>query len=97
LFDRREGPCPALEQTDNGQICGLIANPQRYRAARAMAKGRATLSQAALTLIGSGVGCDALAEGEKADPAERARFRAAMQGREREIRRAKIAWGLGRR
>ncbi|MFE1598223.1 hypothetical protein [Methylobacterium sp. ID0610] len=97
LFGTWKGPCPAHEAGEHGFTCGLVANPQRYRPARVLARGRSALSQAALRLIGSGVGCDALAEGERPDPGERARFRTAMEGREREIRRAKILWGVGDR
>ena len=98
LFGTWAGPCPAHEATDAGNfICGLVANPQRYRAARAMTRGRTVLSQAALSLIGSGAGCDALADGEQPDLRERARFKALADQQQREVRRAKIAWGLGNR
>lgn len=97
LFGTWAGPCPAHERTPQGFACGLVTSPQRYRAARAISHGRAVLSQAALRLIGSGSGCDALADGEKPDLRERARFKALADQQQREIRRAKIAWGLGRR
>jgi hypothetical protein len=95
LFGTWQGPCPAHEVTDRGFTCGLVANPQRYRKARALARGRTALSQAALCLIGSGAGCDALADDEQPDLTERARFRAHADQRQREIRRAKVTWGVG--
>jgi len=97
LFGTWEGPCPAHETTPQGFACGLVLNPQRYRRARTMSRGRAVLSQAALRLIGSGAGCDAVAEGEKPDLRERDRFKAFADQHQRETRRAKIAWGVGNR
>ncbi|MGF3025589.1 hypothetical protein ACQVP2_22525 [Methylobacterium aquaticum] len=98
LFGTWDGPCPAHERTADGFGCGLVLNPQRYRPARAMARGRTALSQAAVRLIGSGAGCDALGDGEQPDPRERARFQALLtQMSSREIRRAKILWGAGGR
>jgi hypothetical protein len=98
LFGTWEGPCPAHERTADGFGCGLVLNPQRYRPARALARGRTALSQAAVRLIGAGAGCDALAEGERPDPGETARFKVVMARMDpREIRRAKIVWGVGER
>jgi len=57
--------CPALEVKLPGFVCGLVQNPARY-APRVVAKhGAETASRAAALIIGAGMGCDALLEGER--------------------------------
>jgi len=56
--------CPALEVKLPGFACGLVENPGRYAMDIVFKHGEATVSQAATYLIGAGVGCDALIEGE---------------------------------
>lgn len=97
VFKQRIGPCPALEEMGDKRVCGLIVAPQRYQPVRARIRGATVLSQAAATLIGSGVGCDAAARGEVKDPAAAQRFRAAGIGNEHEIRLAMTAWGIAPR
>ena len=97
VFGTWSGPCPALEPHGAGFGCGLVANPQTYRPTRTKLRGRAAMSQAAIRLIGSGLGCDALREGEADDPAFRERMKSFYAAERREVRRAKIVWGVGER
>lgn len=58
LFNRWEGPCPALQEVDKGYGCGLIIDPAKYAPVPAMVHGKQKLSQAATWLNAAGVGCD---------------------------------------
>lgn len=80
------GPdCPAL--TDDG--CGLVLTPRMF-----FPGSEAELRDAAALLIGAGIGCDALLEGELPNLSWRARLYryAARQGAR--LKRAKRAWGI---
>ena len=52
---RVDGPCPALEQDGERQLCGLVRRPKHYLAAD---RGVTVLREAVKLLIGAGSGCD---------------------------------------
>ncbi|HSV26204.1 MAG TPA: hypothetical protein VLJ17_24670 [Xanthobacteraceae bacterium] len=85
------GPCPALEHGDHETQCGLVANPQHYvkSISKADAAVRAT---AAKYLIGAGLGCTAVFNGEPRDEVfDRMITMRALGGA---MRAAMRAWGL---
>lgn len=53
-----------MEREGIGYTCGLVSNPETYAPVQTMMHGRDATSKAAATLIGAGLGCDALAAGE---------------------------------
>lgn len=55
LGDRATGPCPALVQDGDRQVCGLMRRPTHYLKAR---RGPTVLREAVAVLIGAGAGCD---------------------------------------
>lgn len=68
LFGGDVRPCPALRMRDGKSSCDVIERPEHYTsAARVAQHGVDVLRQAAGTLIGSGVGCDARFNGELPD------------------------------
>lgn len=75
IFERERGPCPAIVEIDGRSECGLAYDPARFVRPRSIAHQKA-LGEGAAILIGSGVGCDALLDGEKPDPALYERMRA---------------------
>jgi hypothetical protein len=90
VFRRRRGPCPAH---DSG--CGLVAAPERFAPPLLLiAHDRAALSAAAAHLIGAGVGCDALLEGDRPSEAFYARMRDLSRRSHARTRRALRTWGL---
>jgi hypothetical protein len=95
LFKQKLGRCPALEEGAGRYECGLVKNPERYAPFRAVAVGKERLREAALILIGSGVGCDAQLE----DEPDNAAYKATLQMEYQRIRfsrrfaRAMQAWG----
>jgi hypothetical protein len=88
-----QGPCPALSFGPEGSECGLVSNPALHAPVVAMTAGVKAASDAALFLIGSGLGCDARLAGEPGDP----EFYAMMERRQRaeasRARAAKSLWG----
>lgn len=90
VFQRVRGPCPALSASGGAMVCGLVAEPTRYRPGDAV-----SLAEAALMLIGAGVGCDAMIAGEPDDRMFRARLRAKALNHPAANRRARRAWGIG--
>lgn len=64
LPEEAPGPCPALERQEARFVCGLVANPCSYAPVATAIYGAPAMSEAALLLISSGVGCDARALGE---------------------------------
>lgn len=84
------GRCPALELAFNGMVCGLVRDPKRYAPAVVAAHGLADAARAAGILIGAGMGCDALLEGESPNFAWRAWAMIAVDGRE--IEAARLIW-----
>jgi len=64
IFRTWEGPCPALIPEGAHFACGLIRNPQEYAPVRAAMHGTESLREAARYLVGAGVGCDTLGDGE---------------------------------
>lgn len=66
LFGSWRGPCAALQHGIDGEyVCGLVAAPQRWNRPAVDQVGAAAVSRAAATLIGAGVGCDAVVAGER--------------------------------
>ena len=61
--ERAPGPCPALRpRADGGYDCNLVLRPKDY------ARGGAhELRQAAMVLIGAGIGCDEAGDDPDAD------------------------------
>lgn len=89
------GPCPALLYDGEGlSVCGLVADPMRFAMRVTLAHGTKAASDAAKFLIGSGTGCDARVNGEKADES----FYAALVEWDRKnkgaVRTAKKIWGV---
>lgn len=75
VFQRREGPCPAMEQEDHKFLCGLAAHPARYVPEKTEKHGEQAMARAAARLIGSGHGCDFNFEGETVNGAFDSRMR----------------------
>jgi len=71
VFRQVEGPCPALSYDGQMSVCGLVEMPARFARVRAAMVGPTRLREAAITLIGAGIGCDGQVEGEPADLAFR--------------------------
>jgi hypothetical protein len=95
VFGQEAGPCPALMYQPEGQAnCGLVVAPGRFDPVRTLRFGQDALSAAARLLVGAGIGCDALAEGEKPNR----RFYKAMDafraGKREYVRLALYAWGM---
>lgn len=61
------GRCPALEVQLPAFTCGLIDHPERYAPGVVTRHGARDAGRAAAVLIGAGLGCDALVEGESPD------------------------------
>lgn len=94
VFGVDDGPCPALEKSEGGYGCGLVSRPREFSPVRTAVHGVPTMSKAASTLIGAGIGCDAQAEGEDAN----AEFLVKLDG-ERFISRVEMMfaakrWGI---
>lgn len=65
IFHREAGPCPALGFDANGNsFCGVVADPTKYAPDKVTQHGLAEMTQAALTIVASGLGCDARFNGE---------------------------------
>ena len=89
-----ERQCPALEQDGARAICGLVVHPMVYAMARTLLHGKDVMSAAAAFLVGAGVGCDALLEGEPADE----KFRKALKSQRDDalVDSSLKVWGLTR-
>lgn len=87
VFEKLEGPCPALEHDDGRFQCGLVRNPTKYaRPWVTQSSGSEGLAEAAAVLIGAGSGCDARLDGEPDDPAWRDHVYAAASQPDRRMR-----------
>ena len=93
LFGRQLGPCPALEQTATGFVCGVAAHPMRYARVKTTIHGPATMRRTALLLIGAGDGCDHV-EDEPFNHAFYSRLVKAANETRDEARRARRLWGV---
>lgn len=89
--------CPALEEAEGRAVCGLVAHPMAYSMVGTLKHGAAAMGGAALTLIGSGVGCDALAEGEEPSDALRERSKQEFRNRRNLVKPAMKMWGVADR
>jgi hypothetical protein len=86
--------CPALEQTEDGYRCGIIADPASFTSkSRVMRFGIEALRRAALLLIGAGDGCDARFNGEPRDEAFAAALDRKYANLAHQLRKAKRMWG----
>lgn len=65
VTEKLTGECPALQWRDEHACCGLVATPADYSPFRAHLVGAQLLSEAAMVLTGSGIGCDSHFDGEK--------------------------------
>jgi hypothetical protein len=93
LFEKAEGPCPALVDGEDGAlICGLVKDPKRFAPVQAFVHGEEQLRQAAMIIIEAGVGCDAQLEGERVDPGLRLRMRRQAARNEAKAQRAWKLW-----
>lgn len=94
VFRRVDGPCPALEADGDGFTCGLVKRPAHYAPIRAALSGEDKLRKAALWLIGSGVGCDALMPDEPENKEFRAFLYRLRAGVRPETALALVLWGV---
>lgn len=96
VFRTVAGPCPALEtRADDGQsACGLVAHPATYMPVRAHVYGKRAMSDAALILVGAGIGCDAQLESEPANEPFRAMLRRKRDSMRLAVGRACAVWGV---
>lgn len=90
------GTCPALQMIDEKSTCGLVADPGQYQMALTLQNGVAKMREAALRLIGSGVGCDAIGDDEEPNREYEAGALATAQrlGRAK-VKAALKLWGVG--
>ncbi len=72
----------------------MVLSPQTYAPVRAFTLGVAALRNAALILIGSGVGCDAQLDGEPENKAFKAFLRTRRNSSKRATRLAMRTWGF---
>lgn len=76
LFNKQDGPCPALEHNADGTgTCGLVSDPKKWAPFRVAGNGEERMRKSALLLIGADSGCDALLKGEPINEAFRAELR----------------------
>lgn len=92
VFKQVDGPCPALIDAGDRYGCGLVLHPERFAPVRAALNGRVRLTEAAMLLIGTGIGCDAQMPGEP-DADDAYRKRRVMPVSDRDVVRAFEAWG----
>lgn len=99
IFGTWNGPCPALvSESDGKRICGVVKNPGLYASiANLLKNGASKMSEAALVLIGHGVGCDAQVEDEPDNPEFRRRMRQYSSRERVQADRALLAWDILRR
>lgn len=91
-----QGPCPALTFDSGGRSsCGLVANPSRYAPVVTAIWGGDAASAAASLLVGTGLGCDGLLEGERRDTAFSQALRIHRHRHDRSFRTAEKVWRLG--
>lgn len=86
--------CPAVEVDGPRVVCGLVAHPMTYSMARTLDKGAAAMSSAALTMIGSGAGCDARLYGEPSNEEFWASLYEQRRQKHKAVRAAKKVWGI---
>lgn len=97
VFKKTVGPCPALGRDEDGASwCGLVVDPRKFAPTRTAKHGAGHMREAALVMIGSGVGCDAaLVSEEPVDLAQRARMQAVSAAVPDEtVMAAMRAWGI---
>ena len=96
VFGHRPGPCPALQYDDDGlSVCGLVADPAKYAMKHVLkAGGAVTAREAAILLIASGIGCDAILPGEPRDEKFDSELRERERVNFRRINAAKKTWGI---
>lgn len=90
------GPCPALERDGDREVCGLVRDPGRYRLALTLMHGVDKMRAAALFLIGSGHGCDALGEGEQPNVEFAIKMRDDAMAKRRHTDKNLRPWGVTR-
>lgn len=96
VFKISAGPCPALGRDEDGKsYCGLVVNPRKHAPTRTATHGVATMRAAALTMIGSGAGCDAQLVDEPVRAETVSRMVAeAMKTSDEAVVRAMRVWGI---
>jgi len=93
IFGRKLGPCPALSfDAERKSCCGLVANPMAYAIAITLEHGVAAASEAAISLIGSGTGCDARFNGETPNEEFYSKLREWDRANASKTRRARKIW-----
>lgn len=94
VIGERPGPCPALGGSPGRAECGLVKHPELFAPVQTARYGTKAMSDSALLLIGSGVGCDCRINGEKINH----NFYDMCEKRDNdlkdEIRNAEILWGI---
>lgn len=93
-FGATHGPCPALRYIDGRSACGLVAAPRDFEPVRVAMHGAGRLAAAARAMIGSGYGCDAVADGETRDEAQRQRMRRAAGRLRPAVAAGRRLWGI---
>lgn len=95
IFGEYEGPCPALEREPENVTyrCGLVARPALYAPILTALHGMQRLSEAALLLIGHGVGCDARIHGETENREFLVKLAAVRDRTRAKVKAAKRLWG----
>jgi hypothetical protein len=96
VFDKDEGPCPALERrADDSSTCGLVTHPAAYAPVLTAISGAEAMSAGAAALIGAGHGCDGQVVGESVSQQTRRALYAKCDAVPRPvIARAMMAWRL---
>lgn len=91
LFGHWSGPCDALSKDGR---CRVVEAPQEFAPVKAVMVGVERLRQAALLLIGGGVGCDAQLDGEPGNPEFRRRMHRHYAAISPKVEQAKRDWGV---
>jgi hypothetical protein len=95
VFGQEHGPCPAIEMDGEKTTCGLINTTVAYNLVGVITHGAEVVSQAAMVLTGSGVGCDTQGRGEIVHPDIPERFLNAALSIPRDVlTKAKAIWGI---
>lgn len=93
VFEKLEGPCPALEWHDGKSGCGLVKSPRLHAPVRTAVKGAEQMSQAAAELIGRGMGCDSNTPDEHVPDHVEKTMRAKFYASESAAHAAARVWG----
>jgi hypothetical protein len=98
IFNKTEGPCPALLKFPNGESgCGVVTAPGIFAPAVVQEYGTEKTSEAASILIGKGMGCDCIAFKHEIYNGEwAARVKKEIARRRKEIDDALRVWDIAK-